>query len=223
MTDLTYETIDQQTGEIYTQLNEQQDDLDTIWHSLIDEGQEIVQTGDNMKWQLGRLACKVANRWQRSKKTLIKFAGEINMAHPRLIYEYHEVAEYFPESAYCELIAVCPMLSWSHFRAAYRHAKRKGEPLAASIARLRSASDNTWSVEAFTEKLSKDPDGDWFTSRKRTPCEIITSQTFEDCPYMDIVIRVPKMDGQDILSRQTNRNHVTYINEKWEEQRVDKK
>jgi hypothetical protein len=195
-------------------------DTQTEWLELVEQGQDVVQTGDNVKWQLGRLACRVAERWNRSKKTLIAFAGEIKMAHPRAIYEYHEVAEYFPESAYCELISECPMLTWSHFREEYRYSKRTSSTLDMSKTRLRSASDNLLTVEQYGELLRKDPNGNWITTRKRIPCNIINHQTFEGTEYMDIVIRVPKVDGQTALELQAQRDFITYLALRWSEQRI---
>lgn len=99
-----------------------------VWDKLVQAGRDARTTGDDVKWTVGRLAVTAAKMFavdkdgnpidQKRKFVLKDFATQIGMIdNPRMIYEYHDVAAYWSESAQAHF----KDCTWSAFRETSRH------------------------------------------------------------------------------------------------------
>ncbi len=99
-----------------------------VWDKLVQAGRDARATGDDVKWTVGRLAVTAAKTFavdkdgnpidQKRKFVLKDFAVQIGMIdNPRMIYDYHDVAAYWSESAQAHF----KDCTWSAFRETSRH------------------------------------------------------------------------------------------------------
>lgn len=109
------------------------DALPTDWEALTSAGREMTAAADRQRWQLGDLGNKVQRVY--GAESLKTFAGEINIANHKTLWDYSRVAARFEKS----VRNAFPALSFTHFRTAMR-AKDDAELW------LVQAQDNGWPV-----------------------------------------------------------------------------
>jgi hypothetical protein len=84
------------------------------------------------------------------------------MPRPKAIYEWAGTEKMFPKSARAHF-ANSHVICWSHYRAAYRRAKKLDLGFEDAMDSLLAAHNNEMDVEEFEEHLRGDPGGDWIT------------------------------------------------------------
>ncbi len=119
-------------------------DIDALpddWEALTSVGREMTEAADRQRWQLGDLGNKVQRVY--GKESLKTFAGEINIARHKTLYEYARVARHYEPSMRMDF----PSLSWSHYQAAARAGDQSVEWLA-------QAADQNWPVAEMARQIA---------------------------------------------------------------------
>jgi hypothetical protein len=117
------------------------DALPSDWEALTSAGRAMTEAADLQRWQLGDLANKVTRTY--GAESLKTFAGEINIANHKMLWDYSRVAARFEKSVRNEF----PALSFTHFRTAMR-AKDDAELF------LVQAQDNGWPVAVMAREIA---------------------------------------------------------------------
>lgn len=118
------------------------DALPSDWEALTSAGRAMTEAADRQRWQLGDLGNKVQRVY--GKESLKTFAGEINIANHKTLWDYSRVAARFEKSVRNEF----PALSFTHFRTAMR-AKDDAELW------LVQAQDNGWPVAEMARQIAQ--------------------------------------------------------------------
>jgi hypothetical protein len=117
------------------------DALPSDWEALTSAGRAMTEAADRQRWQLGDLGNKVTRTY--GAESLKTFAGEINIANHKTLWDYSRVAARFEKSVRNEF----PALSFTHFRTAMR-AKDDAELF------LAQAQDNGWPVSELARQIA---------------------------------------------------------------------
>jgi hypothetical protein len=117
------------------------DALPSDWEALTSAGRAMTEAADRQRWQLGDLGNKVTRTY--GAESLKTFAGEINIANHKTLWDYSRVAARFEKSVRNEF----PALSFTHFRTAMR-AKDDAELF------LVQAQDNGWPVAEMARQIA---------------------------------------------------------------------
>lgn len=172
---------------------------------FIDAGEKWVKDGDDGKWMIGRAANLVATKWERKGITLIAYAKMIRMPRPKAIYEIAGTESMFPKSARAHF-AESHVISWSHYRAAWRRANKLDLGFEDAMDWLLDAHNNEMDVEEFEEHLRGGPGGDWITKRERIAADLVSAVHKDGFPKGDLTLTVPVKAVQDIYEAKTQRN-----------------
>jgi hypothetical protein len=194
--------------------------VEAEWKQHVTRGKEARNSGQKSKWDMGREAVAVAERWNRkAKKTLIAFALAIGMGDEAggagRIYELHDTAEFWPESACAQISALCQNATWSHFRYAMRQAKRENKSADEAATWLYAASDEHMNANAFNEWLRKGKPG-FVTKRRYFEGEIGEIKAIDD-KLCAVTFIMPASEVQDLKDCQGQSKFEAVLRGTWEQ------
>ncbi len=125
------------------------DRLDDAWESLVSAGIALVQSEDVNNWQLGDLVRKVEKKHGAS--SIKAFANAIGRK-PSVVYDYHNVAVFFPDDDMREQFQA---LTWSHYREVQRLDDKVLDEYDVAMDLLGKAQDLNWTVETLKDEVNR--------------------------------------------------------------------